>query len=233
MHVTSNTTALPTTLAVWPPDWSTLVPDLIVGAATGAVIGLALYLIQLSVQRRTDRRLARRESLRLVRPLLLILQRPTYLENFTVLGELSAMHRDASDLIASSTLDEWHELEATSLTDALMLYRERMQDLERDARVLRQAVDRWFVIHNGEQDVKAWVTAHLLGAGESYLKSIPAEPGGYVALEEKGRAVVDSRLVKRHVRLARKASRRVDRARAELVPILVDAVRAMSANRQL
>lgn len=213
----------------WPGDWSTFWPDMVIGCLTGLIIGLALWLLQVWADQRQSRQTARRVSLRIVQPLLLLLQRPALGQSFNDLGKLPRKHRMSLDLIEGSDLDDWHEERATELTEAVRDYRTRLRTFEADADDLAQAVDRWFTVHRTGPVVREWVEARLLGASDDYLRALVPETTDYDRIAEAGEAVVTNRLVRKHARQYRQSERRADRTVQTLLPILIASVRSTSA----
>lgn len=214
----------------WPGDWSTFWPDMVIGGVTGLIIGLALWLLQLWVDRRHSRTVARRVSLRIVQPLLLVLQRPTYTRGFSEISVLPRKHRTALTLIEQSDLDDWHEELATELTETLRDYRGRLWTLQADADDLEQAVERWFTVHRTSPVVREWVEARLLGASEDYLRAMVRSEDDYAQIAASGERIVNSRLVRKHARAYAHSLRRADRTVENLMPILIENVRRR-ANR--
>lgn len=209
---------------IWPANWETFIPDLIVGAITGVVIGVFVLLLQLGVERRGRRRLARQASLRTVQPLLLLLQRPKYFPSYTNIA-LPRKHRSALDFIEGAQLDEWHEQRPTELTRRLMRYRSILRDFDRDGDNLSQALERWFAIHGPEPKVRQWVTAKLLGAGEYVLKDIPRDKTERRRISRDADEVLDHRNIRKSAGAYRQAERRAEKAMSELLPVLIAEVR--------
>lgn len=206
-------------------SWDSFVPDLIVGAVTGALVGVALLLIQRNVERRGARSLARRESIRLVQPLLLALQSKRYQKGFADVAMLPAKHREAFLLIDEARLDEWNETLPTPLTVALMKYRSRLRDWTSDARALDEAVEfhskRWTTTPG----VEAWVRARILGAGSLELKALTPAGVSYSDLLSAGERALGSRGVRTRAASYRQALHRTTKAADELIPILVRVIR--------
>lgn len=213
----------------WPGDWSSFWPDMVIGCLTGIIIGLAFWLLDVWANQRHSRKTARRVSLRIVQPLLLILQRPTIAQSFTELGELPRKHRLALELIEDSDLDDWHEERPTELTEAVRDYRTRLRTLKADADDLEQTVDRWFTVHRTRPMIREWVEARLLGASDDFLRALIPDTEDYETVEAEGEAVVGNRLVRKHARAYRQAERRADNAVKALMPILIANIRATSA----
>ncbi|QNN82392.1 hypothetical protein H3H54_15510 [Brachybacterium sp. Z12] len=214
----------------WPGDWSTFWPDMVIGCITGLLIGLALWLLQIWADQRHSRKVARRVSLRIVQPLLLALQRPTYTQGFSEISVLPRRHRAALSLIEQSDLDDWHEELATELTETLRDYRGRLWNLQADADDLEQAVERWFAVHRTSPVVREWVEARLLGASEDYLRAMVRADDDYEPIAAAGAQIVTSRLVRKHARAYGHALRKADRTVQNLMPILIENVRR-PANR--
>ncbi|GAB2541797.1 hypothetical protein [Brachybacterium huguangmaarense] len=213
----------------WPGDWSSFWPDMVIGCLTGLIIGLALWLLELWTSQRHSARTARRVSLRIVQPLLLILQRPSLGQSFNDLGELPRKHRLALEVIEGSDLDDWHEERATELTEALRDYRTRLRTFHADADDLEQAVDRWFTVHRTGPVVREWTEARLLGASPDYLRMLVPEDRDYDRIAEEGESAVTNRIVRKHARAYRQSERRADNAVARLLPILIQNVRERAA----
>lgn len=211
--------------AAWPADWSTLVPDLIVAVVTGLLIGLVLWLLQLIYERRRNADVARRISLRIVQPLLLVLQAPSYVLSFTDMSALPRKHQAAFNIIENSDLDEWHETRPTKLTRSLMSYRSVLRDYQQDANDLAQAVERWFNVHEADPRVRQWVAGKLLGANIEVLRDSSNGKTDYQDLVRDGERVLEQRLVSKHARAFRTAQRRADNAVGRLLPILIEHIR--------
>ncbi|MDQ1138554.1 hypothetical protein QE410_003353 [Microbacterium sp. SORGH_AS 1204] len=215
----------------WPANWSSLVPDLIVATVTGLALGLALWLFQRSVERRSQQVLATRTSRRLVQPLLLVIQRPTYVPNYQDLGLLSRKNRAALELLERSELDSWHETQPTELTNALVTCRARLRDFERDAQDVRDAVERWFRLHSAPPGVREVVTARILGAELHELEAVAGGRKNLASIQPDVAVVLGSRLVKRHFRAYRAAEGRTERSIAALLDILILEIRRRSTGR--
>lgn len=226
----ANPSAPLATGPTWPGDWSTFWPDMVIGCVTGLIIGLALWLLQIWADQRHARKVSRRVSLRIVQPLLLVLQRPTYTQGFSEISVLPRKHRTALSLIEQSDLDDWHEELATELTETLRDYRGRLWNLQADADDLEQAVERWFTVHRTSPVVREWVEARLLGASEDYLRAMVRSEDDYEAIAAAGSQIVSSRLVRKHARAYGQALRKADRTMQNLMPILIENVRR-PANR--
>jgi hypothetical protein len=67
----------------------------------------------------------------LIQPLLAALRRPTSVRNISVLGEPPAKHAEALVDLERSSLDDWHEMDPTLLTELLTKYRTRARDSAR------------------------------------------------------------------------------------------------------
>lgn len=201
---------------------------MVIGCTTGLIIGLALWLLQIWADRRHSRKVTRRVSLRIVQPLLLALQRPTYTQGFSEISVLPRKHRTALALIEQSDLDDWHEELSTELTESLRDYRGRLWTLQADAEDLEQAVERWFTIHRTSPVVREWVEATLLGASEDYLRAMVRSEDDYTQIAGSGAQIVGSRLVRKHARAYGRALRRADRTVQNLMPILIENVRRRS-----
>lgn len=226
--LTTGPAPLLATGPTWPGDWSTFWPDMVIGCITGLIIGLALWLLDIWAAQRHSRKVARRVSLRIVQPLLLVLQRPTYTQGFSEIAVLPRKHRTALSLIEQSDLDDWHEELATELTETLRDYRGRLWNLQADADDLEQAVERWFTVHRTPPVVREWVEARLLGASDDYLRAMVRAEDDYDEIAATGGQIVASRLVRKHARAYGQALRKADRTRQGLMPILIENVRRRS-----
>ncbi|MCK2031672.1 hypothetical protein [Microbacterium sp. KSW4-4] len=221
----------PDSTGPWPPDLSTLIPDLTVALATGVFIGIVLYLYQRGIERRQKRILVERVSRRLVEPMLYVLQRPHYVPDYSALGVLSNKHRTTLDILENSELDDWHETSPTQLTRALVDTRTKLRDLEVDSQNVRDAVERWFRIHPAPPGTREWVVGYIRGAKEHELKLI-TKPLIKQPISAAVEDSLTSRLVKRHFASVRAAENRAFRSISELLEILIVEVRAQRGTRE-
>lgn len=207
-------------------DWSTFVPDLVVGAVTGALVGLALYVFERRAAAASRAAEARAVSRRLVHPLLIVLQRPELLEDYTSIVPLPSKPRRALELLEGADVDLWHETAPTTLTTNLLRYRSALWDLETDAENLKDAVQRWSGIHADDERVSLYATAKILGAPKQYLDAKFGDPSTREAFERDGNRLLGSKFVKKHAAAYRGALNRVERAQDSLVAVLIDEIRA-------
>jgi hypothetical protein len=156
---------------------------------------------------------------------LLILQRPTYVPNYTSLGELARKQHATLVLLEESELDSWHETKPTELTEALVRCRTRLRDFERDAQDLNDAVERWFRLHPAPVGVREWVIGHVLGAEEHELRALTPAGAHIPTVRAHAKTALESRLLKRHFRAYRAAEGRTERSIAALLDILVLEIR--------
>lgn len=209
-------------------NWNSFVPDLVVGIVTGAIVGIALFLVQRRVERRTASSLAQRESVRLVQPLLLALQRKRYNKGLTDVALLPGKHREAFLLINEVQLDEWHETSPTPLTESLIRYRSRLRDWATDAKVLSEAIEFHFARRSAIPALEDWVKAKLLRAGSLELKKITPPGFSYAAFSAQGELALRSKGIGSQASKYRQASIRTGKITDELIPILINHMRASS-----
>jgi hypothetical protein len=207
-------------------DWSTFVPDLVVGAVTGGLVGLALYIFERRTATASRKAEARAVSRRLVHPLLIVLQRPRLLEDYTSIVPLPSKPRRALEMLEAADVDLWHETAPTTLTDNLQRFRSALWDLETDAGNLRDAVQRWSAIHAEDERVAKYATAEILGAPRQYLDQTFGDPLARASIEREAQRLLGSKFVKKHAAAYRGALNRVERAQESLVAVLIDEIRA-------
>lgn len=207
-------------------NWETFIPDLIVGVVTGGVVGLVLLGYERRSGKRRRREEARAVGLRLVHPLLLALQRPTYTNSYSGILPLPAKLTRALDLVEASELDALHDIEPTELTRRIRKFRSCMWDFRADAEDLDQAISRWGRLHAGSPDEVEYGIAKILGAPASYLAEAYPEPGARERLSVAAAHMQENRVVKKHARKYRKAQSRVERATEELLVELVERIKA-------
>lgn len=206
-------------------NWEAFVPDLIVGVVTGGVVGLVLLAYERRSGKRRRRDEARAVGLRLVHPLLLALQRPTYTTTYSGVLPLPAKLTRALDLIEASDLDALHDIEPTELTRRIRKFRSCMWDLRADAEDLDQAISRWGRLHARDADEVEYGMAIILGASGSYLSETFPESGVRERLSGAAGRMQDNRVVKKHARKYRKARARVERATEDLLGELVERIK--------
>ncbi|MER6975138.1 hypothetical protein ABT304_29030 [Nocardioides sp. NPDC000445] len=207
-------------------NWSSFVPDLIVGAVTGSLVALALYIFERRAATERRKAEARAVSRRLVHPLLMVLQRPRLLEDYTSIVPIPKKSKRALELIENADLDLWHEIAASDLTANLWRFRSALWDLETDAENLHDAVRRWSAIHSQNSDTANYATAKLLGAPRQYLEENFADPATRPIIEGEAKRLLGSKFVKKHAAAYRRARGRVERAQESLVQVLIIEIRA-------
>ena len=209
-------------------DWSTFLPDLIVGALTGGVVGLALYIIERRAAAASRKNEAKTVSRRLVHPLLLVLQRPGLFADFTSIVPIPSKPKQALQLIEAADVDLWHETAPSDLTTGLRRYRSALWDLETDAANLQDAVQRWTDIHTDSPKVAEYAIARLLDAPRRHLDGFFADSSVRASVEDEVDLMLDSKFVKKHASAYRGAINRVQRAQESLVAVLIDEMRDRS-----
>lgn len=202
-------------------SWSSFVPDLIVGVATGGLIGLALYVFERRSSRARRRAEARAVSQRIVHPLLIALKRPQLLKNYTTISPLARKASQSLELIEGSDVDQWHETMPTDLTTKLLHYRSTLWDLEADADNLNESILRWHEIHGHDERVMRYATAELLDAPHQYLHQEYPDDADRRALADQSARLLKDAKVKNYARKYRGALGRVDRAQTALVEVLI------------
>lgn len=159
-------------------NWETFVPDLIVGVVTGAVVGLVVLGYERLSAARRRREDARTTSLRIVHPLLLALQRPIYVWNYSSVLPLPQRWARALELVEASDLDSWHHVAPTDLTRVLLRFRSRLWDLRADAEDLIAAVDRWDRLQARDpKEVEYGLALILEGSGSVSGRGFPRQVG--------------------------------------------------------
>lgn len=209
-------------------NWSSFIPDLIVGVVTGAVVGLALYIYESKTSERRRREEARAVSRRIVQPMLLVLQRPDFEHEYQRLTPLPRKLVRAIGLIEGSDLDHWHDIEPTDLTRRLLRFRSAAWDLREDAQDLEEAIRRWARLHAEHERSAEYATALVLDAPHQYLHEAFPDEHKRADIATEAESLIASHFVKLHARKYRKASGRVERAKESLIEVLVEHIRAIS-----
>lgn len=211
-------------------SFATFWPDLIVGLATGVVVGAVFIAYERSLAARREAAEIRSHSTRLVQPLLLAIQRLEEPSYESVLPLPRRIDR-ALALVEASDLDRWNELADTSLIKALFEFRDAAWDLREDAHDLDVAIQRWQRLHETVPGTIEYGTAQLLDAPSQYLVGLVPDREERQKLGESAEAFRESRLVKKHARHFRKGMARTQRALDALQEGLVAEIRALRGER--
>lgn len=212
------------------PNWSSLIPDLIVAIVTGIVVGIVLLLADRHSVAKSEKRRFERVGARLVHPLLLVMQRPEYLHRRDRISELSKKHRESLKILEDPDLDDWHESEKKTITLSLIKYRNALRDQLHDREDLAQSLDYWNRIHGKDPLVPGYIEARLSGANEQELRDLfPNKDRRDILSSEFDRAR-QHRLVKLHARAFRAALRRTEKAQTSAYNELLIQIRQISNN---
>lgn len=212
--------------SAFPPNWSTMIPDLIVALATGVAVGVAVLIVERVSASKAEKRKLEQLGTRLVHPLLLVLQRPVYFPRFDGLGELQKKQREALKILEDPDLDDWHETSPTSLTKALVKYRNALRDQRHDREDLAQTIRDWDRIHAKEPKTVDYSEARLLDANEQALRDLFPDKAERLRLEIEFRKVREHGHVKSHARAFRSARARSERAQQHAHTELVARIKA-------
>lgn len=212
--------------SVFPPDWSAMIPDLIVALATGVAVGIAILVAERMSTSKAEKRRLERLGTRLVHPLLLVLQRPEHFPRFDQIGKLKKKQREALKILEDPDLDDWHETSPTPLTRALVKYRNALRDQRHDREDLAQAIQDWGRIHGKEPRIVDYSEARLLDAHDQSLREHFPDREELLRLEGEFERVRKHGHVKSHARALRGALGRSERAQASAHTELVARMKA-------
>lgn len=212
-------------------EWSTFLPDIIVGIVTGGTVAAVLEYFSRSRDRLDSETSARTASEQVVHRLLRTLQLP---ENFSGDASIALLPRKwdrALGILEGSALDDWFEKAPTVLTVGLIELRSRLRDLDADAEDLGLAVERWVATHATAPGVSKFIHAKIAAAPSWYFeRSWPlVESRATIAAESE--AALDSSYVKRHLNRYRQADNRTRTHAGKLLPLLQSEMAAQSKER--
>lgn len=213
-------------------NWSTFIPDLIVGVVTGAVVGLAFYVYESKSAETRRRDEARAVSRRIVQPLLLVLQRPDFEREYQRITPLPRKFVRAIDVIEGSDLDHWHDIAPNDLTSRLLRFRSAAWDLREDAHDLDEAIRRWARLHAHHDRTAEYATAKVLDAPRQYIHEAFPDENELAEVASETEGLLASHFVKLHARKYRKAYGRVERAKESLIGVLIEHIRDITKGTQ-
>lgn len=214
--------------SVFSPDWSAMIPDLIVAVVTGVAVGVTILFAERLSASKAEKRRLERIGTRLVHPLLLIVQRPEHFPRFDHIGKLTKKQSEALDILEDRDLDDWHEATPTPLTRALVKYRNALRDQRHDREDLAQALRDWGRMHSKEQRVVEYSEARLLDANQEVIRDLFPDKVERQCLESEFEKVREHGHVKRHARAFRGARARSERAQGIANTELVARMKATS-----
>ncbi|MHA7264109.1 hypothetical protein ACX80W_13000 [Arthrobacter sp. TMN-37] len=215
--------------SAFPPDWSTVIPDLIVALVTGVAVGVAILIVERMSAVKAEKRKLEQLGTRLVHPLLLVLQRPVYFPRFDQIGELEKKQREALNILEDPDLDDWHDTSPTPLTKALVKYRNALRDQRHDREDLAQTIRDWERLHGREPKIVEYSEARLLDANEQALRDLFPDKAERLRLEVEFLKVREHGHVKSHGRAFRGARSRSDRAQRDAHNELVERMKATAS----
>lgn len=215
----------------FPPDWSTVIPDLIVALVTGVTVGATILIAERVSASRAESKRIERIGVRLVHPLLLVLQRPVYYPKFEDIGQLKKKQREALEILEDPDLDDWHEASPTQLTSALVKYRTALRDQRHDREDLVQVIRDWERIHGKEERIYEYASARIQEVNEHALRNLFPEKNERDSLEDEYTKMRKHGHVKSHARAYRRALARSERALGTAHEELVAQIRATSKTR--
>ncbi|WP_091718718.1 hypothetical protein [Pseudarthrobacter equi] len=206
-----------------------MIPDLIVALVTGVAVGLAILIAERMSAIKAEKRKLEQLGTRLVHPLLLVLQRPEYFPRFDKIGELQKKQREAMKILEDPDLDDWHETSPSSLTKALVKYRNALRDQRHDREDLAQTIKDWDRVHGKEPNILEYAEARLLDANEQALRDLFPDKAERVRLETEFGKLREHGHVKSHARAFRGARARSERAQGDAHEELVAQIKATHA----
>lgn len=216
------------TTALFPPDWSTMIPDILVAVITGVAVGAALLIADRLSAADAERRRFEKLGTRLVHPLLLVLQRPEYFPRFEGIGQLGKKQREALKILEHPDLDDWHETNPTELTRSLVQYRNALRDQRHDREDLAQTLADWARIHGQESRIEEYAEARLLEAHSQALLERFSDGAERGKLEREFEVLRTHGHVKSHARAFRAALGRSKRSQGIAHDQLVARMKALA-----